>query len=318
MMRANEKENDMTRLANDPTHTPDVRDPRLLAPVSELAAELLTRVLDALDARKAEEAVRAFLHATESSELPKGAPLHPWLLQTVGPDAAARLAEAFAVHPCFYCDHGSRPCDACDGTGRAAGRGTCERCLGLGHLSCEFCNGSGWAPVDFVPPALCLDVVVARIRLTIARARKLLAAGLPAAQSADPQQLHDLCVRLLTALNRKAGVLENALVALNNSIPPENLTPKAADQIRTACAGAARRIEQRIREVLALMARVLRQQTAHGSSPEDRATADQTAALYERLSRESFDWTGLAHPFIPQFGRGTPEPGPKPPGQPRR
>lgn len=307
MKRTNGKEIAMTRLANNPMRAPGLRDPRLLAPVSAPAAELLIKVLDALDAGKREEAVRAFLHAAGSSALPKGMPLRQWLLQAIGREAATRLAEALAVQPCFYCEQGSRPCTACAGAGHVAGRGACNRCVGLGHVSCEFCSGSGWAPVDFVPPGLRLDVVVARVRLAMARVKKLVAAGLPQAGSGDPQQVCDVCVKLLDALNRKVGVLENALVALNDSVPAESVTPKTAAQIRHACAGTARRAEQRMREVLALMAEAWRRQAAQASVHETPAAAwaTQTPALYERLSRESFDWTGLAHPFIPLFGRGT-------------
>jgi len=294
----------MTRPADDQAHAPGMRDPRLLAPVSKLAAELLTKVLDALDAGKAEEAVRAFLHAADSSALPRGVPLRQWLLQAIGREAATRLAEAFAVQPCFYCEHGSHPCAACAGAGHVAGRGACDRCVGLGRASCEFCSGSGWAPLDFVPPGLRLDVVVARVRLAIARVKKLLAADLPPAGSGDPQQICAVCMKLLDALNRKVGVLENALVALKDSIPPESVTPKTAAQIRYACVGTARRAEQRMREVLALMAEAWRRQAARASVPEAPAAAGQTPGLYERLAQGSFDWTGLAHPFIPLFGRG--------------
>jgi hypothetical protein len=305
MNRSNGKETDMTRLINDQTHAPDMRDPRLLAPVSELAAQLLTKVLDALGAGKTEEAVRAFLHAAASNALPGGVSLRPWLLQAIGRKAATRLAQAFAVQPCFYCEQGSRPCGACAGTGRVADRGACERCAGLGHVPCQFCNGSGWAPVDLVPPGLRLDVVVARVRLAMARVKKLLAAGLPPAGSGDPQQVCAVCAKLLDTLNRKVGVLENALVALNGSSPPESVTPKTAAQIRLACAGTARQAEQRMREVLALMADAWRRQAAQAVTPDAQAAAGQMPGLYERLARGSFEWTGLAHPFIPLFGRGT-------------
>jgi hypothetical protein len=147
--------------------------------------------------------------------------------------------------------------------------------------------------------------MVARVRLAMARVKKLLAAGLPPAGSGNPQQVCAVCVKLLDALNRKVGVLENALVALKGSIPPESVTPKMAAQIRHACIGTARRAEQRMREVLALMADAWRRQAAQASVPEARAAAGHMPGLYERLARGSFEWTGLAHPFIPLFGRGT-------------
>jgi hypothetical protein len=305
MNRSNGKEVAMARPADDQTHGPDTRDPRLLAPVSELAAELLTKVLDALDAGKAEEAVRAFLHAAASSALPGGASLRPWLLQAIGREAAVRLAEALAVQPCFYCEQGTCPCDACAGAGRVTGRGACNQCVGLGHVSCQFCNGSGWAPVDFVPPALRLDVVVARVRLAMVRIKKLVEARLPPAGSGDPQQVCAVGAKLLDALNRKVAVLENALVALKDSVPAESATPETAARVKHACVSTARRAEQRMREVLALMAEASRRQAAPASTPEALAAAGQMSALYERLARESFDWTTLAHPFIPLFGRAT-------------
>jgi len=117
---------------------PKPQDPRLLVPVAEAARPQLLKVLDALDARAPDEAVRQFLYGITHKLFPNDLGLVSWLVGAVGKEKAVRLVEAFAVHPCFNCHEGRIACEECGGNGRSAAGGVCASCLGLGRSFCDY------------------------------------------------------------------------------------------------------------------------------------------------------------------------------------
>jgi hypothetical protein len=278
--------------------TPQTPAPRAAAPVPEAVQHLFTQVVAVLEKGDREEAVRQFLHGAAHGLWRDDAPLTQWLTQVVGKDRAARVIEALAVQPCFYCQHGYALCEACGGSRRSTMGGVCDVCLGLGQAFCDFCNGSGWAAIDFVPAGLRRAVVLARVRLAIAKIRTLLDQPLPAADAPDLQQAGHASAALLAALNRNMGVLENAIVALKESIPAKLVTPETTAKVTEACTRAAPLLDERIRQVLGVMAQVARRQGLNTSTEAAQEDANRAAAFYERLAADSFGQTKLEHPFI--------------------
>lgn len=288
----------MTAPPNEHTDAPKTPAPGAAGPVPEAVQQLFTQVVAVLEKGDREEAVRQFLQGASHGLLRDDAPLTQWLTQVAGKERAARVIEALAVHPCFYCQHGYALCEVCGGSRRSTFGGVCDQCLGLGQSFCDFCNGSGWAAIDFVPVGLRRAVVLARVRLAIAKTRTLLDQPLPAADSQDLQQAGHASAALLAALNRSMGVLENALVALKESIPARLVTPETTAKVAEACARAAPLLDARMRQVLQVMARVANRQALNASTDAAREDARRAGAFYEHLAQHSFAQTKLEHPFI--------------------
>jgi len=278
---------------------PKTPEPHRPMEVSEKTRLLLQRVVAALDKGDREEAVRLFLQgAATQGLLHEEAHLAHLLAEVIGKEAATRLIEALAVQPCFYCQHGYALCEACGGSRRSVMGGVCDRCLGLGQSFCDFCNGSGWAAIDFVPAGLRRAVVLARVRLAIAKMKTLVEQPLPASDAADLPQTGHACTALLAALNRNMGALESAIIALKESIPAAALTPETTSKITEVCTRAAPLLDKRMRQVLGVMAQVARRQGLNASTEAAPEDARRAAAFYERLSQDSFARTKLEHPFI--------------------
>jgi hypothetical protein len=300
----------MVTPTNERPDTPNASERGAPAPLNEKARRLLQEAVAALDKGAREEAVRLFLQGAAHGLIPEDPHLAQTLAEAIGKEAATRLIEALAVQPCFYCNRGHDVCEACGGSGRSAVFGICDRCLGLGQAFCDFCNGSGWTAIDFVPAGLRRAVVLARVRLAIAKIKGLIEQPLPAADSADLRQTGHACAALLVALNRNMGVLENAVIALKESIPAAFVTPETTAKVTETCTRAAPLLDKRMRQVLGVMAEVARRQGLNASTEEGRELTRHAAGFYERLASDSFGLTKLEHPFVHRATSGggrTPE-----------
>jgi hypothetical protein len=260
-------------------------------------------ILEVLAKGSHEEAVRLLIQGTTRGPFPRGGPLVQWLTEAVGKESATRLVEALAAYPCFYCRHGRQLCEHCGGSGRSGTRGICDRCLGLGQAFCDFCNGSGWAVIDFVPAGLRRAVVLARIRLAMANLKRLLQEPLPAVESGDLQRTGQASVQLLASLNRNMGAIENAVMALKESIPAGPVAQETTAKITEAWARAAPLLDRRMKQVVGLMAEVSRRQGLAAPTEPAREIANQAADFYERVAADSFAFTPLEHPLLRRLKR---------------
>jgi hypothetical protein len=299
----------MVAPTNERLDAPKTPGPRPSTALSAKARQLFQQVVAVLDKGSRDEAARLLIQGAGHGALPEHAPLAAWLLEAVGKEAATRVIEALAVQPCFYCKHGHELCEACGGSGRTTTQAVCDHCLGLGQEFCDFCNGSGWAAIDFVPAGLRRAVVLARVRLATVRIKALLDQPIPAADADDLQQTGHACAAMLVALNRNIGVLENAIIALKDSIPAELVTPETTAKVTEVCTRATPLLDERLREVLGVMAQVVRRQGLNAPTEEGRQQASRAAGFYQRLASDAFGLTKLEHPFIHRAtpgGRETP------------
>jgi hypothetical protein len=296
----------MVQPKNRQPEVPKAGGPRRVVPVSKAAQPVLQSVVDALDAGAQGEAVRQFLRGVTHRLFPDDLHLVHWVIQAIGKDNAVRLAEAFAVHPCFYCERGVTACENCGGSGRLIDGGICLRCLGLGRSFCDFCNGSGWATINFVPAGLRMEVAIARVGLVLAPIQAMLKAPLPSENADDPTQTSQACAELLVALNQKLGVLDNTLTALKTFVPPELAAPERTDRVVHACVAAAHLVQRHMQKVLDVMASAARRRASKASSAEGRTAAGRAVDLYERLAKSGCAYTQLEHPFIQRIAQEMP------------
>ncbi|MDY7009384.1 MAG: hypothetical protein SVV80_01345, partial [Planctomycetota bacterium] len=72
------------------------------------------------------------------------------------------IVSAFSHRHCFMCQDGAVSCKECKGTGFVEGGGKCPVCDGLGSMPCDFCQGTGWAARDMIPPEITQDILKRR------------------------------------------------------------------------------------------------------------------------------------------------------------
>ncbi len=265
------------------------------------AKRVMRDVLRELDLDHRAEAARLFVKGLSHGIVPEGADLAEWLVETVGTEAAARLIVAFVRCPCFYCEKGREACENCGGRGHSRSGAVCERCAGLGVARCDFCDGSGWVTLNYVPEGLQVRVLVDRAHLAIRSIGKQLEQRVPRPSRSAPARSLKECARLLLDLNRAMGVLENSLVAARELAErdrqwKDRLARVARSSIRAGAKGEARILE--IIRCMAALARLQAESAARGSA--DRKLATRRADFYESLldPAKMLAGTGLAHPLL--------------------
>lgn len=271
---------------------------RVRLAVSANTKKALLAILAALDVEATGEAIRLLTEAISQGLIPQRVPLGQWLTEAIGSRMAGRLVEGFATRPCFYCEHGHTLCQDCDGRGRNEDGRICGRCVGLGREFCEFCNGSGLLAIDTVPPDLRLAVVLARVRQVAKTLDALLRQPLPSVRNSAPREAASACAKLLFALNRNLGVLENAAVAVMGFSTAQSPLADTGARITKTCVKAGVRLERRIRRILCRMAGIARRWAKEASSPAVRQASMQRAAHYLQVVRERLVRTPLEHPRL--------------------
>ena len=169
----------------------------------------ISNITIALEQGEDRKAVQLIAEAVESHLLPCDGALLPLLTKHLGQFMLFRVIQTFATYPCFYCDKGLNPCEACSGKRWTKEGDACEECLGLGHVFCDFCKGSGWVTIDFAPMGLRLPVVIERLKLADKHLRDAL-------QPLEHPDMKTLSGRLV-GLNQVLAVLENTVLAITES-----------------------------------------------------------------------------------------------------
>ena len=256
---------------------------------SDSISTVVASINIALEQGEDRKAVQLIAEAVESHLLPRAGALLPLLARHLGQFMASRVIHTFATYPCFYCDKGLNPCEACSGTAWNEDGSACEECLGLGHAFCDFCKGSGWVTIDFVPAGLRLPVLIERLEL----ADKRLRGALGPMERPDTKTLS----ARLVALNQVLAVLENTVLAVKESLPHDRETGATGEKIIQACAGDGRKAHKALMHVLEAMRHhaLAKAQQSSGIHAEH---AQQRAMLYEGILARFLVGTRLGHPFI--------------------
>lgn len=264
-------------------------------PTEQKTPPFVARVREALGKKRNDDAVTILVDGISRSAVRRNGDLTPWLSKQFGTTGAKKLLQALTHFPCFYCKRGLTRCTACGGRGHAAGEWPCDTCLALGYRRCDFCDGSGWVTYNFIPMGLRLSVIIARVQTAASELKALLQQPDPAAKGGSAK---DAASQLL-ALNRLAGIFENALDA-TRAFKNSAAGKQVALKIRKSCVVSWKRLTPRILACLkALQADAARQAA---SGPESkRKYAERKAGLYEKLAtakRFASTGTALDHPFL--------------------
>jgi hypothetical protein len=263
-------------------------------------ARVLRDVKSELDRGRGTKAAKLYLDAQAHDLLPTGADLPAWLARTLGKAATAKLVEAFAHFPCFYCKNGIAPCEKCEGHGQIGGGVICEVCLGLKAARCEFCDGSGWVAMNLVPEGLRPLVLRERMDWACRQIDALLKRAVPQASRNEAAAIAKRCARLVLDLNRNIGILENGVVAAKSSSSTNKRSQGGGARIvRTSCQAAAK-AELRIRELIRQMGRTFRLQAEQADESVSRPKhLRQAAEFYDSLAAsKTLAGTCLEHPFL--------------------
>ncbi len=265
---------------------------------------VLAAVLRALKARRDQEAVRLLVDGLTPGVAPIGADLTPWLGKTIGREATARLVRVLAFYPCFYCKQGLQTCGDCQGRGKSSFGEVCESCVGLGKSRCDFCDAAGWATYNFVPCGLRLAVILQRVPAAVKELETRLARPLPKASPTKDDRLPKALSQELLAINRLAGIFENAVDAARRLVRSHPETTKVAAKILKTCQLAWRKIEPRMRETLHAMGESLSGRSERAARGEAATASRDRASYYVRLARSNgFSGTCLSHPFLMRLAK---------------
>lgn len=258
-------------------------------------------VVTALERNRSEEAVREFMQITSAGITPKSERTTTWLVSMIGKALATRLVEAFVHFPCFYCRKGRVDCEICSGRGHNSGGMPCERCIGMCVERCDFCDGSGWVTMNYVPEGLRPPVIKGRAALAIQRMKALLELPCPEVRCRDPQVSIKRARLMLLNMDRQMGVFENMVLAFGG-LPADWRKARAAIKpVIRKCVLLAARAERRTCELVQVIAEGHRCLAGlMNPDSKDRKRLRQQARYYESLidPERSLAGTGLTHPFL--------------------
>ncbi len=262
-------------------------------PANSSTEAILQKLQQLLRPNKLADAVRMLNEALENGLVSRELSDPAVILANLDRESAAKLIQAYARYKCFYCRKGLEPCRECSSASRRSAARYCETCLGLRVVRCDFCDGSGWATYNIVPVGLRLPVAAARTAI----AQRELSELLKRSQQ-RPADLKLLGTRLV-ALNRYAGIFENALDAARRVSAENPAAQTAADRIRDKCLAAWKRIEPAMREHLVAMSAVLsRQAERTQDNGRRKLILVQKSALAALAAAPTFVNTSLEHAFL--------------------
>ncbi len=262
--------------------------------------QLTQRVCRALEANRPHDAVRLVVTGAEKRILPSGAELLKLLQRLAGARRAKLLIKAFAYYPCMGCKDGLESCERCKDRARAAWRKmACEHCLDFGMTRCDFCDGAGWVTYNFIPAGLRASVIAERMNTALKAMEAQLKKKTPRVTAANAKKLGSLLEQRILALNRLAGILENALTASKSRTAGGPQAGTFAKKVIRVASQTWPRLEKRMREQLLKLAEVLRLEATRASTGGAREIMQDRAKFYELLSRSrGFAGTSLEHPFL--------------------
>lgn len=257
-------------------------------------------VLAALKRGRHAEATRHFKEAQACRVVPEDSQLDDWLGRHLGKRATAQLAKAFALTPCFYCKKGRESCQECNGRGHHAGTMICDACLGIGVTRCDFCDGSAWVTINWVPSVFLTPVLTIRAKSAAERLKVLFDQPMPEPSRRNRKVALKKCSGAILAVNSLIGVLENTVTAARQA---GEQNPELSDRLSKlvgSCVRASVKADRFVREMLQRMAAAARFSVeAAGPESEDGKLATNRAERYELLSvSKDYEGTFLEHPFL--------------------
>jgi hypothetical protein len=279
-------------MAADQADSPAISDP---------VRRFAQRLKAALKADSTADAVRLFMDGVAHELVPDRPDLARWLVKVVGRTEMLRLARAFALRECFYCKGGLERCESCDGRGYHGDQTICERCMGLGVATCDFCTGSGWVTYNYMPAGLRMPVILERVKAASSKAKALLRKATPGIPEQSSRETGKVLAKDLVQLNRLLGVFDNAITAGDKLSAQGAESGPGMQKLLTSCQHAARRLEPRMRHVLRALGDVARLESTRAARPGARAVAARRAKFYDALAAsENFLGSGLHHPHLAQ------------------
>jgi hypothetical protein len=257
-------------------------------------------VLAALKRGRHAEATRHFKEAQACHVVPEDSQLEDWLGKHLGKRATAQLAKAFALTPCFYCKKGRESCHECTGRGHHAGTMMCDACLGIGVTRCDFCDGSAWVTINWVPSVFSIPVLTIRAKSAAERLKALFDQPMPESSRRNRKAALKKCSGALLVVNSLIGVLENTVTAARQVGEQSPGLNDRLSKLVGSCVRASVKADRFVRDMLQRMAVAARFSVeAAGPESEDGKLAINRAERYELLSvSEDYAGTFLEHPFL--------------------
>jgi hypothetical protein len=247
------------------------------------------------------KAAKLFLMGQASGILPSDHTLAKRLAKAIGKNATNRIIFAFAHYPCPFCEKGRLKCRDCQGHGHINYDMICDRCLGIGVVRCDFCDGSGWMAMRDVPEGLRVTVFISRTRTALKRLKLIFAKPLPRPSKNNPFANLQKSAQLLINIDRYMGVLENALVMaekLRTSKPQfKNRINKIAHLCIEAATGGKKYVHAII-DCMAVSSQFEIELTKKGSQRYN--LAKKRMEFYRNLLGKSDTFVSLSdqHPFL--------------------
>jgi hypothetical protein len=271
-------------------------------PTEQKTPDFVAKVRHALGKKRDSDAAALLVEGLSHSVVKKNADLTPWLRAQFGAVGAKQLLKSLTYFPCFYCKRGLLKCPSCGGRGRASGDWPCEPCVALGMARCDFCDGSGWATYNFVPVGLRLAVIIARVQAATVELKVLLRQPFPAGASGKPEAIEKAVAKQLLALNRLAGIFENALDATRVFRKGGGANKQIVVKIRKTCIAGWKKLAPRLRDCLEGLQRAAADQVAGAQGQYPQRKTD----FYERLATSKHFMktnTCIDHPFLTRAAR---------------
>jgi len=260
-----------------------------------LLREIVRKMAVHLREGDATAAARLFTEAHQHEAFQDHPDVLRWLIRKLGKDQAGKLVDGLSHLPCYNCSKGYVSCEDCDGEGHLDYEKTCERCMGLGVVPCDFCAGSGLMGIEGLPLGLQSIVAIERLRRSLKRVKKHVECPLPQAEQDDAGRGAEECAKLLLALERRIRVLENMLALAGPLARSGRKVRKTLDEPISSCGKTAVAAETRIRECLQqLTAAAIHDAQRAAEGTPARQLAESKVTLYQKLlASEGLAGTGF-------------------------
>ena len=113
----------------------------------------LAKLQEAVASREAESICVAYLALSKKAAASgiKLSEVFALADEALSESTALVILSAFSHRHCPMCEDGVVRCGQCEGTGSTGENRKCPACDGVGATSCDFCEGTGWAPPGMIP-----------------------------------------------------------------------------------------------------------------------------------------------------------------------
>jgi hypothetical protein len=262
---------------------------------------LVEKMLAHLKSGRFIEAAKLFLTGQTNGVFPPDHTLVKKLVKTIGRNATNKIIFAFAHYPCPFCKKGWSECGDCNGQGHIRYEMVCDRCLGIGAVRCDFCDGTGWMAMRDVPKGLRVTVFIRRTQTALKQLKLIFAKPLPRLSKDSPSTTLKKSARLLVKIDRYMGVLENALIMAEKLRISEPRFKNKIAKITQLCIEAAAETKRYVREIIEHMAVAakLEMDVTKKGAPKYNLAKKKTE-FYRNLLGKSDTFVSLSdqHPFL--------------------